>query len=492
MLGLARERSSQLSQAKAEYQEYLRRYPGGPAAARIRNRLRVLASTGQSATNLGLAADGQPLGWRNSGSVAQLVQSGREHIDVGGNVRDNTSVSAALTDADWTAKHRGERYTFISRVSGGFTRDLRSGGQGNATRVASAYAELGDANRAWSARVGRQTRNGGGVLGLFDGVYFGWQRTQRLGLSAAIGMPVDTSHAGLTSDRRFVSLAANFGPLRSVWDFSAFLTNQQIDGRVDRRAVGFEARYFAPGRTVMTLVDYDVNFRLLNSAIVTGSWLLPRRWTLAFDAGHRRTPTVSTRNALIGQPVRQFSDLELLFTPEQLQQLALDRTPVADTLSLSLSRPLGERWQVMADGFALRLGATPASGGVLANPDVGWDRSVQLQFTGSSLWTSSDLHFFTLRQQHSAQSASSSLAWSLRLPLAGAWRLGPQLRVERRERLTDQSMQMLYTPEVRLDYVRGAALFDLDIGAELSRRELPADTERIRRLYVIAVYRHRF
>jgi len=410
MLGLARERSSQLSQAKAEYQEYLRRYPGGPAATRIRNRLRVLSSTGQSATNLGLAPDGQPLGWRNTGSVAQLVQSGREHIDVAGNIRDGTSVSASLTDADWTAKRRGESYTFIGRVSGGFTRDLRSGGTANATRVSAAYAELADANKAWSVRFGRQTRSGGGVLGLFDGAYVGWQRTQQLALNATIGMPVDTSHAGLSGERRFIALAANYGPIRSVWDFSAFLTDQQISGRVDRRAMGLEARYFAPGRTVMTLVDYDVNFHLLNSAIVTGSWSLPARWTLAFDAGHRRTPTISARNALVGQPVRHYSDLESLFTPDQLQQLALDRTPEADSIALSLSRPLGERWQVMADAFALRLGATPASGGVLANPGSGWDRSLQLQFTGSSLWTASDLHFFTLRQQHSAQANSNSVA----------------------------------------------------------------------------------
>src|SRR5262249_16304104 len=42
MLGLARERSGELAHAKAEYEEYLRRYPNGPAADRVRMRLRVL------------------------------------------------------------------------------------------------------------------------------------------------------------------------------------------------------------------------------------------------------------------------------------------------------------------------------------------------------------------------------------------------------------------------------------------------------------------
>ena len=36
LIGLVRERAGQLAHAKAEYQEYLRRYPDGSAAARVR------------------------------------------------------------------------------------------------------------------------------------------------------------------------------------------------------------------------------------------------------------------------------------------------------------------------------------------------------------------------------------------------------------------------------------------------------------------------
>ena len=44
MLGLARERSGQLAHAKAEYDEYLRRYPDGPAAGRVAQRRDALAT----------------------------------------------------------------------------------------------------------------------------------------------------------------------------------------------------------------------------------------------------------------------------------------------------------------------------------------------------------------------------------------------------------------------------------------------------------------
>jgi hypothetical protein len=54
MLGLARERSGQLAHAKAEYEEYLRRYPDGDAAGRIRSRLRVLSSASRVGKNGGL------------------------------------------------------------------------------------------------------------------------------------------------------------------------------------------------------------------------------------------------------------------------------------------------------------------------------------------------------------------------------------------------------------------------------------------------------
>ena len=43
LMGLARERNRQLAHAKAEYEEYLRRYPDGPAVKRVKERLRALA-----------------------------------------------------------------------------------------------------------------------------------------------------------------------------------------------------------------------------------------------------------------------------------------------------------------------------------------------------------------------------------------------------------------------------------------------------------------
>ena len=125
MLGLAHQRAGRLAQAKAAYEEYLRRYPEGLAAPRIRNRLRTLASAGRGARATGDFGGGdRELGWSLAGTASQLYQSGRDDVEVGGISTDGTSVNVLLTDVDALARHRGFRYDFSSRVSGGYTHDL--------------------------------------------------------------------------------------------------------------------------------------------------------------------------------------------------------------------------------------------------------------------------------------------------------------------------------------------------------------------------------
>jgi tetratricopeptide (TPR) repeat protein len=497
LLGLTHQRAGRLAQAKAAYEEYLRRYPEGLAAPRIRNRLRTLASAGRGARATGDFGGGdRELGWSLAGTASQLYQSGRDDVEVGGISTGGTSVNVLLTDVDALARHRGFRYDFSGRVSGGYTHELGTGGSGSSGassgRVSTFYAELADRQLGLAGRFGRQSHAGDGILGIFDGAFVSWQWKPTLTLNAALGLPADTSRSGIETDRQFVALSADFGPYNQAWDFSAFVVGQQIAGNTDRRAVGFETRYFVPGRTAVLLVDYDFSFQAINSAILMGNWALPGRWVLAFHADHRRTPVLMLHNAIIGQPVTDFSALEALFTPAEIEQLAHDRTPVTDALSLSLSHPLGERWQLMADAFAMRVGATADSGGVVGMPSTGLDRSLQLQLSGSSLVHASDLHFFGVRVQQSPDQRSAMLMWNARFPLGGAWRIGPRMRVERRENDTTQSTQTLYLPEVRLDWSSRRSIFEFNAGGELGQQQLPADTQRTRRLYFLLGYRLRF
>ncbi len=77
LLGLARERNSQLAHAKAEYEEYLRRYPKGPDADRVRQRLAGVLAVGAAPKSglrqVGQPASGKPTGltWEVGGSFSE-------------------------------------------------------------------------------------------------------------------------------------------------------------------------------------------------------------------------------------------------------------------------------------------------------------------------------------------------------------------------------------------------------------------------------------
>ena len=85
-------------------------------------------------------------------------------------------------------RRRGEQLDFTSRVSANYIRDLLPDGPGNRMRVSSLFAELADRDHDWSARLGRQTQNTGGLFGTFDGVSGGWQFRPQLRLKAAVGL----------------------------------------------------------------------------------------------------------------------------------------------------------------------------------------------------------------------------------------------------------------------------------------------------------------
>ena len=494
MLGLARERAGQLAHAKAEYSEYLRRYPNGEAAPRLRFRMRMLASAGRRGRNGTGGLDGfdDDGSWRLSGGASQMYRWERVSLTAAQVTSNQQTQNGLYTDGDFTARRRGERFDIISRISAGYAKDLLTGGPGDQTRISSAFVEINDRSRGIAGRFGRQSRNSGGLLGTFDGAYASWQFRPRTSLSAAFGLPVESTLDSPNGARRFLGVAADFGPFKERWDIGVFAVAQTYSGQTDRRALGIETRYFVPGRTVVGMLDYDLFYHSLNSAVLMGSLQLPARWTASFNLDHRRAPVLTTRNALIGQPASDLDQLLGLFSSSQIKALAEDRTPLSDIYTLSLSRPLGERLQFTADAFVTRVGETPSSGGVAATPKLPLEKSLQLQLIGSSLWKSNDLFVIAGRYQDGARQKTESLLLSSRLPIGSSWRIGPRLRVDHSSSTIDEATELLYVPGLRLDYQRGGTWIELEGGAEIGRRVIPAETENSQRYYFSLGYRMTF
>jgi hypothetical protein len=491
LMGLSRERSRQIAHAKAEYEEYLRRYPEGPAVDRVGERLRALRLAARKSIGMAGAGD-EDRSWKVYGGAALTYRRDATQLENEVQSADFTSQNALLSDMDLVARRRGQRFNFTSRASFGHVKDMLRDGPGDQTRVNLAFVELADRDREWSARLGRQSRNTGGLFGTFDGVSAGKQLRPRLRLDTAFGYPVETARQGFDTSRRFAGLSLDFGTFADAYDVAVYGLTQQLSGESDRQAVGTELRYFRPGRTLVAMVDYDLRFKALNNAIVLATFALPARWTLTANVDRRKSPSLSLRNALIGQTAQSFEDLLNLFSPRELEQLALDRSADSRLYGLSIARPLGERWQWTLDYSSITTSGTPASGGVDEVPDAGSDKAISLQGLASSLFGGNDLSAIVVRHQTGETADTDSLGISTRFPIGRSWRLGPRLRVDQRQIHTDGSKQMLYVPTLRLDLVRTRMMFECELGAELGRRSLDESEENTTRTYFSLGYRLNF
>jgi hypothetical protein len=496
LMGLVRERAGQLAQAKGEYQAYLDRYPDGPGAARVRGRLQALIAASLKPKSTGEFGAPANSNWGVAGSVALAYQYGREQTNSGGVTTSTTAVNGALVYADVLVRDRGPRFDFTGRVDGGYTQNLVAGTGGNQDRTTAAFVEVTDRSLGITGRVGRQALASQGIIGLFDGLFVGYRVNDSWAVSGAAGYPAYTSYSAFGTQQRFATVSAEYSPWRT-WIFDTYFFNQTNEGFTDRRSIGAQARYAQAGRTAVLLADYDLAFHQLNSATLIGNIGTVRSWVFGIDADHRRSPLLELSNALIGQNAPDLNALAHEFTPSQMRQLALDRTAQSDTLVLSASRPLGERWQFLLDVAALRLGGTPASGGVDATPSTGLDKNAALQIAGSSVFQASDLQIFGVRFDDSPQARSVTLSWDGRFVLPGAWRLGPRFAVEELDDPQLGGKQRLYLPEVRSDWTGRRTVFEVIAGYQLQRLVQQGNTDQSgtldqRSLYVSATYRLRF
>jgi hypothetical protein len=492
LLGLARERSGQLAHAKAEYEEYLRRYPDGDAAERTRKRLRALAFANSPAAARAAAATAGESPWKLYGGWSQTYRRDDTGFDTGTTSGSRTTQNAVLTDAAFTARRRGERFDFTSRVSAGYGLDLLTDGPGDQSRVTTLFAEVRDRELDWTLRGGRQSGGLGGLLGTFDGLYASHQLRPRLRINALTGFPVDSTRTGPATDRRFYALSADLGTFAGAWDLSAYAISQDYSGMTDRQALGTEVRYFRPGVTFVGLVDYDIHYGDLNDVLLLGTVALPARWTASVNLDHRRSPTLATRNALIGQPVTRFDQLFGLFTTAEIEQLARDRTATSDVYTLSLSRPLGERWQWTLDLTGMTLGGTPESGGVAATEPSGTDLIVSTQALGYGLFGRGDMSSLGLQFQDGDTTSAYSLGLNAQFPVGRAWRIGPRLRVDQRQFHVDGSDQLLYAPGLRTELRGRHVSLEFEGGAEFGSRSLDGASEDTTRYYLSLGYRYDF
>ena len=503
LLGLTRERSGEIAQAKAEYEEYLRRYPNGAAADRVRTRLRILRAAAVTPRNGGQAAspDGSH-GWSISGGATQIYRRDTIEYSLAGPLQTSVPAmvveNAIFTDTDLFVRHAGERLDFSFRFNAGLeenflhNKDIAVGepAPDNRVRVTTAFFDLDDKLTGLRTRIGRQTSTSDGIFGTFDGAMVQYQVEPGWTVRGTVGSPVLNAQDNYESNRRFETVALDYGPELAHWSSSYYVTRETIDGLRDRQAVGTQWQYFVPGRSLVSYVDYDTEFHSINAAVLLGTLQLPDQWLLTADLERRNAPLLTSENALIGQVgITTIPQLEQNFTAPEINQLAKDRTPTLDSAMLSAQKQLGERFQVMFDVFLTKESTTPASGGVAAIPGTdGSDISYQAQLFATGLFSNADFHQLILRYDHTSTADATGVGYIARYPLAGAWRIGPRILVER---IVNDSgpVQYTYTPYVHTDWQRNGRMVEIEAGTEIGRNPQILQIGNSTRLFVSIGYR---
>jgi hypothetical protein len=253
-----------------------------------------------------------------------------------------------LSNLDATATWNNDQTKGKIRFSGSEEHRFDTGSN-DLVGVAAFYVDTFAKDLNLRTVAGRQFLNTDGVLGRFDGALFSWQPLPMLRVDLVGGTPaVSRLDLPFKDEKTFYGAGLGIGPFLGL-DTTLYAIEQRDRWLVDREAVGAEWRYNDPNKFAFGNVDYDVHFQRLNAAIFSGSWILPDKSTIYGGADYRRTPFLSTWNALMA--TNGFATLyDMLkaqtngtLTSDQLAQQALDQTPIYKSAMLGFSHPLSDK-----------------------------------------------------------------------------------------------------------------------------------------------------
>lgn len=530
-VGVARERSGQTDKAKVEYDLYLRLYPNGDGAARVAERLNDLSgSTRKNKPNAVIAEKKQVASMMSFGSISSRYYFGRSNISTtntfnGATTTDTLSLtdqSMLISSVDASERYRTENYDSRLVFRDVNTRNFMAN-QPSQNQVSAAYAEIKGRTQSYFLRAGRQTSNGGGVLGRFDGLAASYGDAQDLRVNAVAGALMDYSQG---SKPKFFGASVDRGVL------SFYGINQTLEGLQDRRAIGTEFRYFDDKKNAFGLLDYDTYFKALNAAqfmgMTKGLMLLPNG-TLSFMLDHRKTPSLSIRNALNGATTSSVSDLLQTMSVSSLRDLALARTAISNMGQVGITVPVREKWQIGGDfrltnttalsnsGLTLNPSIDPVTnlpiqctgtqtpqGCVTAQPGRGLEKSVTGQIIGSGLYKQGDIWSGSMTFSTSGSTNGYSIFFYNHTQIDNAWTIDTTLQMSSyKSQYIDMTVPNSPTtlsgtttqimPMVRGSYrFRDRFTFDADCGYQKINYSGPQSSNNTTRLFTSAGVRWDF
>lgn len=367
LLGEVREKNGEIAKARAEYELYLKLFPNGSDAPKVKQRLAGLPKSEPARRPVARAMrDDKPAEWTVYGSLSSYWFNGQSKQDSGPMTKDQNSLVSSLSlNARLRDAVTDTRIVFRDTDSRNFLRANR-----DYNRIYSAYVERTDREVGYFVRAGRQNPNGAGVLERFDGLNGSYNLGSDWKIGAVAGTSVEFPRTregwfNLPANKKFYGANVEYLPQVGRPGASLYAIEQTLDGYLNRRALGSEVRYFDGQFNAFGVLDYDVLYKGLNIGMIQGNYIDPWGNNYFINYDYRKSPTYSLSNALpntFALGITTVNGLVNNFGLDQSRQLVVDSTPTMEMFGTGVTIPVGEKWQF---GFDYRASKVSGANAVL-------------------------------------------------------------------------------------------------------------------------------
>ncbi len=494
LLGVARERNHQIAHAKAMYREYLKKYPKSEGAIRVKQRLQDLLR-GQLKPRAKLKSKRKSKNKKTTsrvyGSFAQYYYRGENSVKNSGSSVDQSlllnqlSVNWRIRNADYDIRnfvYASQNHDFATDTGKGLT-------------LETAYSQFKNSRLGFSGRAGRQTGSSGGVLGKFDGLRGSYDLTHKVAVNAVMGYPVDIGDKRrLQTQKPFWGIGAEFDGEGKDVDILPYYIRQEVDGIIDREAIGSEFRFFHKLGNFYGLIDYDIHYSDFNIYLFRGQYNWQKNTTFNLNFDFRNSPLLFTTDALIGRTdVSTIDELLKIRSENRINKLAENRVGDSKTVSMGVSHTMSAQYQLNADlTFAKQTfvidGTTP---GVLTSDSDG-QVYLSSQLIANKWFNDRDTSVLGVRLSRTSSYNELSLSASNRLPLKNKWKFDTRMRVDLRQNDSGEDLTK-YRPSVKWNFRQNQTMYyEAELGVEWWRYAGITNNSDFQRIFVNLGYRWNF
>jgi len=465
-LGVARERNGQLAFAKKYYQQFLTQFTEHQAAGRVEQRLNALIGLEELDDQKQLKTSSRTTRRVDRSFFRGSISTDYRMSDLVNDLGErNRTLSLFSVDTDFRGDTKLDSGRLKYHFSAGQYNDMEDDDDGSSQRLR--YANLAwEDNDDYAITLGRQRSRGKGVFGRFDGLLFGYSVNDSQQINVVAGAPVSSSRdVSIDSERSFIGLSYDWEDLWDNVDISIFGLSQTIGDLTDRQAVGGEFRYFENNVSVFALLDYDVFHAEINAFMLSGSYQTESKTRMHWSLNQRKSPYMSTRNALIGQTADSLDELQLLFlTDDEILDLAVDRTLESNTASFQLSTPFTETIELSGSVTWMDMSGAPASGGVAEIIKPGASMYYNLYLRARNLYSQRDSSQLGVRISQLDKSDVNSFYLSSQYRWKNGVSLTAKVRYDDRQNDNGGGQESI-SPTFRAQYQAKKHFVYLDLGA---------------------------